>query len=99
MSGFKWSLQNGDLAAVKGVIEGVRITDLIHHHNEIMMMNIYIRYIDTYIPINPNHSCTLIKLHYMIHDDSTCIYKTSNINVFFLVLAFFLRSKVSTEII
>ena len=36
MSGFKWSLQNGDLAAVKGVIEGVRITlhnddhDIIH---------------------------------------------------------------------
>ena len=32
MSGFKWSLQNGDLAAVKGVIEGVRITS--HHHDD-----------------------------------------------------------------
>ena len=39
MSGFKWSLQNGDLAAVKGVIEGVRITHLVLPHITMIMID------------------------------------------------------------
>ena len=55
MSGFKWSLQNGDLAAVKGVIEGVRIT--LHHHDDHDI--IYIAYIDNRHTYNSLHTHTL----------------------------------------